>query len=334
MLPINVVSIIKSPNNTDHPVRDRTFVTTFCKIASLAGIVWIVGGTGCQSIQRRVTQDSARCGALCAKAREARERGNSDQADQFINEALRQKPSDIDSRRQLAETMWNSGRRAEAVNLYTEMCAQHPKNSKLAERLAVMLWEIDQRTKAASVASSVLQATPQSKEASLIKARMEVIEGKLDDALVSYLQLSQLAPDDLTVATELGQLHLQRGHSDRACLVFLGALQNADATDKQRSEIEWLLGVAYARCERWSQALNALEHSIDRGTASAEDWCLLSRVRLECGDVAGAQEDLVRAFTRDPKSAEARKLAERIEISTDSATAARFVTPAGHSDSR
>lgn len=329
MSPNDVVPIIGS-TNTDHPRRQPRHSTCVWALA----MFFLLNATGCQSIQKRMTQDSAKCGALCAKAREARERGNSDQADHFINEALRQKPGDIDTQRQLAETMWTSGRKAEAVNLYTEMCAQQPKNMKMAERLAVMLWEIDQPTKASILAGNVLQTNPQSKDAILIKARMAVIEGQLDDALTSYLQLSQIDPDDVTISFELGQLHLRRGHPDRACLVFLSAHQNSDATSQQQAEIEWMLGVAYARCERWPQALTALEHSIDRAHASAEDWCLLSRVRLECGDVSGAQEDLVRAFSRDPKSAEARRLAERIEVSTASATAARFVTPAGHSDAR
>lgn len=332
MPPNDVVSIARS-FNTIHLQFQRSVISALQQLASVSVIFLIVTGAGCQSIQKKLTQDSSRCGALCAKAREARELGNADQADQFIDEALRQKPADFDTRRQLAETMWTSGRRAEAVNIYSELYSQQPKNAKLAERLAVMLWEIDQHNKAANLAAIVLQSIPQSKEAGLIKARMEVVEGKLDEGLVSYLQLSQLAEDDFTIATELGQLHLRRGHPDRACLVFHGAMQNSELTAKQKSELEWHLGVAYAGCERWSQALTPLEHGIDRSHASAEDWCLLSRAKLETGDVSGAQENLVRAFTCDPMSNDARRLSERIEMS-NVRSIERLVMPAAHSDLR
>lgn len=285
---------------------------------------------GCQSFQKRVSQRSAHCGALCAQAREAEEQGNSDQANAYINEAMRHKTSDFETRRQLAETLWKTGRLTEAVREFSVLCAEQPTDAKLAARLAVMQWEANQRAAAARTAERTAQLDPQSRDAWLIKARNEVATGELDAALVSYIRLSQIAPDDLSALVELGELHLKRGHPDRACPVFRTALEHPRATPAQRGQIEWLLGVAYARSERWSVAASVLENAMGRRNGSADDWCLLGSVRIECGDLTGAQSDLERALRCDPDCKAARDLAKRIEASQPETPSSGEILPASH----
>lgn len=281
-------------------------------------------------MQKRISQDSAKCGALCAQAREARERGNAEQANQYINEALKQKPSDIETRRQLAETMWNSGRRREAVEEFAALLSQQPKDARLASRLAMMQWETNRRVEAAETAEVVLKLDQQSKDAWLIRARHQVAKHEFDEAMSSYIHLSQLAPDDVIPMIELAELHLKRGHPDRACPLFRSAMQHPATTPEQHAEIEWLLGIAYTRSQRWSLAVPVLEHAISRRKASAEEWCFLGWTRLQSGDVTGAQSDLQRAFQCDPNSSSARSLADQLEASVESVTAHNRVTPASH----
>lgn len=271
---------------------------------------------------------------MCARAREANEQGNADQANQFINEALRQKPNDVESRRQLAEAMWNNGRQAEAIAEFSHLCAQQPKDKRLAGRLAVMQWDKGQQAAAAATALSVLQMDPQSKDAWLIKARSEAANGHLDEALVSYIRLSQIAPDDLPTMIDLGKLHLRRGHADRACPLFRTAFEHPLATSEQRTEIEWLLGMAYAKTDRWSDAVGVLERAITHRSASADDWCLLGSARMECGDLAGAQSDVQRALQRDPTSIGARSLAQKLVAMQEFEQPKGFVTPASHLESQ
>ena len=300
------------------------------------GIIVVIGWpcmTGCQSIQKRLSQESAKCGALCAQAREARERGNAEQANQYIDEALRQKPSDFETRRQLAETMWNSGRRQEAVDEFAALHSEQPKDSKLAARLATMQWETNRRREAAETAEAVLKVDQQSKEAWLIRARHQVAQSEFDDAMASYIHLSQLAPDDVIPMIELAELQLKRGHPDRACPLFRAAMQHPATTPEQQIEIEWLLGIAYTRSQRWSLAVPVLEHAIARRKASAEEWCFLGWTRLQNGDLSGAQSDLQRAFLCDPNSTSARSLADQLEVSMHAMTTHSRVTPAGHHDS-
>ena len=90
-------------------------------------------------------------------------------------------------------------------------------------------------------------------------------------------------------------------------------MQSPQATLKQRAETEWMLGIAYTRCERWAPAVTALEHSISLRTATAEDWCFLGWARVQSGDLTGAQADLAHAIECDPASGAADQLAQELQ---------------------
>lgn len=288
--------------------------------------------SGCQSFQNRMSQRCARCGALCAQAREAREQGNSERANEFINAALQQKPADFETRRQLAETMWVTGRKAEAVQEFSALCAEQPPDAKLGARLAVMQWEVEQRSAAARTANLVLQIDPNSQDALLIKARSEVFAGKLDDALNTYMRLTQIAPDELTAMIELGDLQLRRNQPDRARPLFRAVLEHPRTTPAQRAQAQWLLGVAYANSQRWTTALPLLENSISHRNASANDWCLVASARHHNGDRKLARRDLQRAFLCDPECAAALKLQKELDLSDDLQFDKHPITQASHEE--
>jgi Tfp pilus assembly protein PilF len=287
---------------------------------------------GCQSVQKQTAQRSAKCDAMCARAREARKSGNTDLANQCLDEAMRQRPRDVETRRQLAETMWKNGRRAEAVAVFVELCGQQPKDTNLASRLAVMQWETDLHAAAVKTAGSVLAHDPQNQDAWRIKARGEVEQGLLEEALASYNQLSQLAPEDFRTLIELGELHLLRGHPDRACPIFQTAVQHPQASKAERANSEWLLGIAYSRSRRWALAVSVLESAINCRPSSADDWCFLAWNRLQCGDLSGAQADLRSALQRDPKSQAALMLSHQM-ADYESQNQASYVTPTSFRES-
>jgi tetratricopeptide (TPR) repeat protein len=296
---------------------------------AFAALTLIAAAGGCQSFQNRMSQRCARCGALCAQAREAREQGNSERANEFINAALRQKPDDFETRRQLAETMWISGRQTEAIQEFSLLCADHPPDAKLAGRLAAMQWEAGQTAAATRTAGLVLQLDPQSKDALLIKARSEAAAGKLDDALNSYVRLTQIAPDEVSALIELGELQVKRNQPDRARPLLQTVLEHPRTTAEQRTQAQWLIGVAYARGHRWSSALPMLETAMPHRNLTAEDLCLLAATRYHCGDTKQARSDVEHALQADPASTTALKLQKQLAPSVD-IEFDKSVTPASH----
>ena len=312
-------------------LRGTFSVLRLCGVVTPSVIALMLAGlVGCQAIQNRTTKKSARCGALCEQAREARDHGNKAQANRCLDEAVKQKPTDLETRRQLADTLWNSGRRDEALRQFATLYDRNPKDAKIATRYASLLWEDGQQEKAAEIASAALLLDSHLSEAWRIKARSEVLAGHLDDALVSYIQLSQLEPDDWSTLKELGELYLRQGHPERACSLLLAASQDSHSAPAEQTEIEWLLGVAYARNERWCEAVATLERSIDQRKSTSEDWCLLSWTRWKSGDLEGAKADLKKALDRNPSSVAARRLAEQIEHLTSLESGSGAITPVVH----
>lgn len=296
--------------------------------------VGLLSTAGCQAIQNRISKKAEKCGALCEQARNARARGNSAQANRFLDEAVRQKPSDAETRRELAETMWNNGRHAEALEMLEILHSQHPSDMKIATRYAMALWDDKQPDKADIVANAILHTDQQSVEAWRIKARNEVREGRTDDALVSYLQLSQLEPTDYSTLKELSELYLKQGRPERACSLLLEASQDGKLESGDRSEIDWLLGISYARNERWCEAVATLERSIGQRPTTAEDWCLLGWTKLKSGDYVGAKADLKKAYENNPNSIAVRRFASQLDALNESEPSHSVITPVAHSDTQ
>lgn len=298
-----------------HPRQLAGAIRTRCCLCGLLFLLALilVGLSGCKTLQSRSSQRSSQCDALCAQARAARDAGNPERANEFLNEALRQQPSDLETRRRLAETMWTNGRHSEAISQFISLREEYPDDSRLAARLAILQWESNQHVAASRSAVEALRLDPHSKDAWLIKARGQVEQGELDAALSSYLRLSQEAPDNFTTLVELGELHLKRGQADRACPLFRTAMMHPQATVQQKIETEWLLGVAYAKSERWSEAIEVMDRLILVRDSTADDWCFLGWTRMHGGDWAGAESALMRAEQAEPDSVAVRRFSRQLK---------------------
>ena len=256
---------------------------------------------GCAAIRQQVTQRSEKCSSLCEQACEARAQGWPDQAELLLNEAIRHRPKDLETRRQLAEAMREAGRHDEALAELAELVQLHPRDAKLRTRYATLLWSEKDTAAAARAADVALRLDPQSIDALFVKARADAARGDYEDALASYVRLLQLAPDRLDARFELAEVHIQRGHPDQACPVLRDALPNATATCEQRAEAEWRLGLAYAAADRWTDAANHLARAIEQREACDRDWQCLAAAKSLAGQDAGEIRAMARlASARHP----------------------------------
>ena len=265
-------------------------------------LTWLsVSPMGCAAIQQQVTRRSAKCGSLCEQAREARAQGWPDQAELLLNEAIRHRPKDVETRRQLAEAMWEAGRHDEALTELSELVQLHPRDAKLRTQQATLLWNDKNAAAAARAANVALRLDPQSIDALFVKARSDAARGEYEDALASYVRLLQLAPDRLEARFELAEVHIQRGHPDQACPLLRDALPTAQSTCEQRADAEWRLGLAYAAAERWADAANHLGRAIEQREACDRDWQCLAAAKTLAGQDAGGVQAMARlASARQP----------------------------------
>lgn len=241
------------------------------------GIVFVtcLALLGCSAMRRQVVQRREACDALCKQAKAARSEGAPDRADLLLNEAVRQRPDDLETRRHLAEAMWDCGRQQDAISEYRELTETHPRDPRLPKRLAEMLWSEGQKEQAAKMAEQALRLNPTCTEALLVKARTEAARRELDASVATYIRLTRAAPDLIDAKLELAEVHVERGFSNQACTILRDVLGNQNLTEGQRADVEWKLGLAYAAADRWAEAASHLGNSIARRESTGGDWQML-----------------------------------------------------------
>lgn len=252
---------------------------------------------GCTSFRNKMAERREACDSLCQQARNAKRDGWPDQADLLLNEAVRQRPGDLETRRQLAEALWDCGRQQAAIDEYRELVALHSRDARLQQRLAVMLWTTGQRTEASRFAEQTLRLDPTSAEALLVKARAEVENRDFDAAVATYIRLTRAAPDLVEGKLELAQAHVERGHAHQACALLRDVISQPQLSDNQRADAEWKLGMAYASDDRWCEAASHLANSIEkRSDTTGGDWQLLAVAKSLSGqDVTAVQTKALQA---------------------------------------
>lgn len=246
------------------------------------------GPIGCSSMRKQVAQRRETCHSLCQQARNAKKEGWPDQADLLLNEAVRQRPEDLETRRHLADSLWECGRQQDAIDEYIDMAKTHSRDVRLHQQLAKMCWTVGQRDQAAQSAEKALRIDPTSADALLVKARCELARREFDAAVASYIRLSRAAPDLVDAKLELAEVHVERGHAHQACTLLRDVIAQPQLPAATRADAEWKLGLAYASAERWIEAANHLSNSIDkRDTSTSGDWQLLMVARALSGQETG-----------------------------------------------
>lgn len=273
-------------------MRASHFIVARCQCAARCvrwGLLLLFGLTlfGCSAIRRQVAERRATCDSLCQQARNAKKDGYPDQADLLLNEAVRQRPDDLETRRQLAESLWDCGRSHDAIAIYEELAKLHPKDLRLHQRLATICWTAGQPADAYRSAESALRLDPTCADALLVKARCEASRREFDAATSTYIRLSRVAPDRIEARIELAEVHVERGYSNQACTVLREVLAEPMLTCEHRGDVEWKLGLAYASEDRWKEAATHLTNSIEVRPMSNVDWqMLVTAKRLAGGDLA------------------------------------------------
>ncbi|MEJ7594857.1 MAG: tetratricopeptide repeat protein [Planctomycetaceae bacterium] len=144
----------------------------------------------------------------------------------------------------------------------------------------------------------LLVAYPDNIEAKLGLARIELSCGRVKQAEDILTELAHQRPTNAPVRLELGRLYTQQEDWQKA----IAAFEAASAIDRENQVCRYELGVAFARCHRYDQALSHLTYAVGESGANYN----IGYVLHEQGNDAEAAEWFQNALQThpDPRTAE------------------------------
>ena len=204
-----------------------------------------------------------------------------------------------------------------------------PHNVASFIQLAELLLQQGRIGEADVAASSALRLDPADPDALELKAEVAELRQRPDVALEMSHRLLAVDPGDTAARLRIAGIHVSAGEPGRAAPLLRAVIRSPQATDPQRAEAQWTLGIAYGAEERWPDAVAALaDASRSRANMAADDWYRLAFARVRAGDLQGAQDDLRQALRAEPNHgpAEAMQAALHDRIRLQS-----YARAAGHS---
>jgi tetratricopeptide (TPR) repeat protein len=267
---------------------------------------------GCQSLRERAARRSVECSNLCTQAAAAHATGRNDEARHLLDRALQQHPEETEARIRLADTMWQLGRRDEALEQFSRLARESRSDVKLLSRYATALCETGQIQEADVWAQSALTIDPVNAAALLVRARCAAQRADYSASLAAYHELLQIAPDHAEARLGMAQVQIARGQPELAAPVLRSLLQHPWASTNVQREAEWSLGRAYAATGRWEEAARLMEQSVAQRTSTADDWCQLANVQARNGQLEASQSSVRHALEIDARHAGARQLAQEL----------------------
>lgn len=267
---------------------------------------------------------------LIERAQRAEQRGNLDQAQQLLIQAVRRSPDDPAANRELAELLVTRGRTDAAIEHFRRAIEGNPDDPQSRVALARALFDQKRFAEAAALLDRVLRTAPNHLEALLLKSRLAAVRGGRDRALALSHRALQIDPENIEARLQIADLHLQSGRADRAAPLLRAVCRSSEATVPQTAQARWKLGIAYSEQGRWDEAAASLAAaSRERTSMTADDWYRLAYAYHKAGQPERSREALQRVLAEQPQHADARALASALAGSH----ASQALIPVDHAES-
>ncbi len=258
-----------------------------------------------------VPKSLADCRQLSQRGIAAAERGQHEQAETLLSDAVKACPVDPDARRHYAEALWHRGARPQAVAQLQE-AVRLANDPMLRVRLAEMQLALGQMEPARQTAEAALDLNPRLSAAWAIRGRVMRAAGQLPQALADYHRCLAYAPDDRQVLLEIAQLYRQLGQPQRA-LAALHRLVDTYSPGEEPQQVLYLLGLTYIALDRYDDGVDSLSAAVLRKNPSPDVYYHLAEAEMLAGRPAQAAAAAWDALELQPGHLPSRDLLARLQ---------------------
>ena len=220
------------------------------------------------------------------RAHAARGAGQPDAAVAWFRHALEQKPLHLRARVELATTLREQGRSAEAACVYRALLADEPGSWHALAGLGICARMQRNHAASATYLAQAVAAAPRERTIRLEYATTLREQGRIGEAEPVYRGVLEDDPNSWHAHAGLGLCARMRGDSEAAIAHLTAATERAP--DEYASWFE--LAAALADTGRFDQARTILRTLIDRGQGGPQPWVGLALVERAAGDRAAALE--------------------------------------------
>ncbi len=280
-------------------------VPALCVVVSLLA----ASTSGCATFGRRspAPTEVAACRELCAEGVAAIDRGNWQQAEVLLRQALEMSPDDAESRRYLAEVLWHLGAVDDAVSEMAAAVQLDPADAELAVRAGEMSLANNDLDVAFRHADAAIRLDPSQSNAWALRGRVFRRANQNDRAMADWQRSLELAPNDANLLLDVAVLYRQRGQSARA-LAALHHLLDIYPPGEEPQAALMLEGLALMDLQRPHQAVDSLLAAARRGPPNAEVVYRLAQAQRSAGRYAEAAASAEQALAIDGSHQASRQL--------------------------
>lgn len=276
-------------------------------------IVTLAISSGCAGLGKKspVTAAVADCRRFSCQGVTAMETGDLGQAETLLRQAVEASPTDADTRRHLAETLWARGEQREAVEHIRAAVDLQPDHPEIAVRSGEMLLATGAPIEALGEANRALSLNPKIAKAWALRGRAHVARGEADRGLADLHQSLQLDSADRGVLADLAALHRQANRRQRE-LTTLHRLRDTYLPGDEPIELMATEAEAYLAIGQPTRAAERLRLACARGGSSAPLLCQLAEAEAAAGDSWRAMTAVQQALTADANHVPSQQLMARL----------------------
>jgi tetratricopeptide (TPR) repeat protein len=283
---------------------------------SVAVLALLTAGCRLPGRDGPVSRSLATCRELSRQGIAALERGDTDQAETLLEEAVDTCAVDPQARRHYAEALWHRGCQTKAVEQLEEVVRLAPDDVEARVRLAEVHLAMGHSAQAAATVEQALNLDPAVAGPWAVRGRVAAASGDPRRALADFHRALGRDPGNRDVLLEVAELHRRLNQPQRA-LASLQSLADTYPPGEEPQQVLHLTGLAYMGLGRHEDAVATLSTAAVREAPSPDLLCHLGEAELLAGRPAAAAAAARHALSLRPQYPPAQALLSRMTTPHD-----------------